>query len=210
MRKEIMELWFRRLAEVPQVGYESGSGVDRSLLPGHNDTPEFHYHDYEGNRDISLLWPMGQGSTSASPAKSWEPTQRQGETIVEFKLRRLNEKLELPGTLSDYHFAIQGCHDELSRLTRQSPQVMEVIETLCWLDIRLIEHFPDTITYESGGEKAFFGVSAFHRLISLYQKEGYLDEALRIAQIAEKYRHAHNLEDLQQRITLIEAEENVF
>jgi hypothetical protein len=86
-----MELWVRRLAEVPQVDYESGSGLDRSLLPGHNDTPEIHYHDYEGNRDVSLLWPMGQGSTSASPAMSWEPTQRQGETTVEFKLRRWRE-----------------------------------------------------------------------------------------------------------------------
>jgi hypothetical protein len=149
-----MNLWFRRLAEVPHVGYEGSSSVDRALLPGHNDTPEISYYDYEGKRNVSLQWPMGQGSTSASPAVTWEPTQRQGESTAEFKLRRLNEKLELPGTLSDYHFAIQGCHDELSRFVRQSPQVLEILETLCWLDIRLIEHFPETITYESGGEKS--------------------------------------------------------
>lgn len=205
-----MKLWFRRLAEAPQVGYEGSSSVDRSLLPGHNDTPEIIYHDYEGKRHVSLMWPMGQGSTSASPASSWEPTQRQDEPTAEFKLRRLYEKLELPGTLSDYHFAIQGCHDELSRFVRQFPQALEIIETLCWLDIRLIEHFPETITYENGDEKSYFGVSAFHRLISLYQKEGYLDEALRVAQIAEKYQHAVNFDDMQQRITLIEAEKNAI
>lgn len=206
-----MKMWFRRLGEVPQIGYESSPGIDRLLLPGHNTVPEVSYHDFDGKQHVSLMWPMGEGSTSASPSNSWKPTQRQGESVAEFRLRVLREKLELPGTLSDYHFSIQNCHDELSRFVRQFPWALEVIETLCWLDIRLIEHYPETITNEYNDEKSFFGVSAFHRLISLYLKEGYLDEALRVAEIAMKYQqHGYNYEELRQRISSIEAEENAL
>lgn len=154
-----MEKWFRRLAEVPGVGYEGSPSVDRSQLPGHDATPKIERYNYDGERHVSVMWPMKDGSTSASPAHRWETKPRRGETEAQTALRQLRETLELPGTLSDYHFAIQHCHDALRGDAREEPWVLEEVERLCWLDIRLIENYPQTITNEYGGDRTYFGVS---------------------------------------------------
>lgn len=196
------EKWFRRLAEVPQLNYPGSPGIIRTSLPGHNTVPEINQYGYDG-----LMWPMGEGSTSASPAKAWEPTMRADETKAEFALRRMYEKLELPGTLSDYHFTIQQGHDELHGQIRQAPAVLEEIERLCWLNIRLIEHYPATITSEYDENKRFFRVSAFHRLIDLYLKEGYLNEAMHVAEVAEHFdQGGYTVESLRERAARMEAE----
>jgi hypothetical protein len=197
------EKWFRRLADVPQINYPGSPGVIRTNLPGHNTVPEIDRYGYD-----HLMWPMGEdGSTSASPANQWKPLLRTGEAKADFILRQMYEKLELPGTLSDYHFAIQNGHDELQKQIRQAPWVLNEIERLCWLDIRLIEHYPETITWEHEGKKQFFGVSAFHRLIDLYLNEGYVTEAMSVAGIAERFdQRGHVIERLRERTVILEAE----
>ena len=62
-----MEKWFRRLAEVPGVGYEGSPGVDRTRLPGHDATPKIDRYDYDGERREYMSWPMKGGSTSVYP-----------------------------------------------------------------------------------------------------------------------------------------------
>ncbi len=154
------------------------------------------------------MWPLDKdGWTSASPSNEWEPSPHAGEAKADFILRRMYEKLELPGTLSDYHFAIQNCHDELQGEIRQTPSVLEEIERLCWLDIRLIEHCPEAITWEMEGRKQFARVSAFHRLIDLYLNEGYVAEAMNVAEIAERFEQGgYAAERLRERVAMLETE----
>ena len=154
------------------------------------------------------MWPMdNDGWTSASPANQWQPSPLPGEAKAAYILRRLHEQLELPGTLSDYHFAIQTCHDELQGQIRQEPWVLNEIERLCWLNIRLIELYPETITWEQEGDKKFFRVSAFYHLIDLYLKEGYLAEASNVAAIAKRFgQQGDTLENLRERVAELEAE----
>lgn len=202
-----MEKWYRRLAEVPGVGYEGSPGVDRTRLPGHNAAPKIDRYDYDGEQREYMSWPTKDGSTSASPAKNWETKPRRGETEAQTALRQLRETLELPGTLSDYHFAIQHCHDELCGDAREEPWVLGEVERLCQLDIRLIEAYPETITSEYGGERTYYGVSAFHRLTDLYETEGFLREALEVARVGQKFEQCQGkLEELESRLSRIEAE----
>jgi hypothetical protein len=202
-----MERWFRRLAEVPGVGYQGSPGVDRTRLPGHDTVPKIDHYNFGGERHVSVMWPMKDGSTSASPAQSWQTEPREGETKAQTALRRMREALELPGKLSDYHFAIQNCHDALRAAAREEPWVFEEVERLCWLDIRLIEAYPETITNEYGGGSTYFSVSAFHRLVGMYEKEGFLREALDVARIGQKFGQCPGkVEELEGRIARIEAE----
>lgn len=202
-----MEKWFRRLAEVPGVAYEGSPGVDRTRLPGHDATPKVDRYDYDGERREYMTWATKDGSTSASPAKNWETKPRRGETEAQTALRQLRETLELPGTLRDYHFAIQHCQDELRGDAREEIWALEEVERLCRLDIRLIEEYPETITNEYGGDRNYFGVSAFHRLIDLYETEGFLREALEVARVGQKFEQCQGkVEELEARLSRVEAE----
>lgn len=203
------EKWYRRFADVPDIGYQGSPGVDRTRLPGHNVVPEISYYNFEGKHRVSMMWPMKDGSTSASPANTWETKPSKGEIHAETLLRNLHEKLELPGTLSDYHFAIQHCHGELGQHAREAFWIYEEIERLCWLDITLIEKYPVTITDEYGGERTYYGVTAFHKLIDMYEKEGYIREALKVAQIAKRFEQdTGKVEELRERIASVEAEKD--
>jgi hypothetical protein len=202
-----MKGWFRRLAEVPGVGYQGSPGVDRTRLPGHDTVPKIDRYDYDGERREYLMWPTKDGSTSASPAKHWETKPRKDETKALTALRQLLETLELPGTLSDYHFAIQSCHDALRGDAREEPWVLEEVERLCWLNIRLIESYPETITSEYNGDRTYYSVSPFHRLIGMYEREGFLREALEVARVGEKFGQCQGkVEELRGRLAMIEAE----
>jgi len=217
-----MEKWFRRLAEAPGIEYKPDPAIDRLQLPGHDAVPKINRYEFDGRRHESLSWPTEGGSTGTSPAQAWKTQPRKDETEAQITLRQLQEALELPGTLSNYHFAIQGCHDALRRLASAEPWVLEEVERLCWLDIRLIRQYPKTITLEPittaheelakvaaerRGERKFFSVSAFYQLISMYEREGYLREALEVAKIGRVFEQCPGkVEEIQDRINRVEAE----
>lgn len=203
--------WFRRLAEVPGVGYAGNSSVDRRRLPGAHARPEVHTYEFDGKRHTSLSWPSSDGSTSASPAKSWTSPPRRGEQESDAALRQLHEALELPGGLSDYHFAIQQCCEVLWQHRLQTPQVLQALEELCLLDIRLIESYPEIIRFENRDTTVQYAtVRAYGILIRLYEREGYLHEALDLAKREGRFRpdetRAH-VEELQRRIAALSEEE---
>lgn len=217
-----IEKWYRRLAEVPRVGYEPDPSIDRTKLPGHDAVPRIHRYEFDGKPHESLNWPMKDGTTSASPSQSWETKPRRGESECKTTLRQMRESLELPGKLSDYHFAIQNCHNSLKGFAREDPWVLEEVERLCWLDIRLISEYPEIITLEPitiadeelskiaaerRGERRFYSVSAFHQLIGMYEREGYLREALEVAKIAERFEQCSGkVEEILERLDRIDAE----
>jgi hypothetical protein len=130
-----MKKWFRRLAEVPGVEYKPDPAIDRTQLPGYDAAPKIDRYEFDGRQRESMSWAMEGGSTGASPAQTWKTQPREGETKAQTTVRQLREALELPGILSNYHFAIQSCHEELRHFARQEPWVLEEVERLCWLDI---------------------------------------------------------------------------
>jgi hypothetical protein len=200
--------WYKSLADVPGVDYGPSPGVNRSTLPGYNVVPKLHTFEFEGNRHESLEWPTPSGTTSASPASQWTTKPREGESPSQTALRRMREALELPGQTSDYHFAIQGCGEMLWKNRSEESWVIQELERLYWLDIRLIEAHPETISFEREGKQSYFQVAAFNRLVYLYKREGYLHEALIVARRAVKFdQQQGTLEELQQRIAALELED---
>ena len=127
-------------------------------------------------------------------------------------LKRLWEGLELPGEPSDYHFAIQGAAGALWARRAAEPEVLAWFEHLSWLDLRLVQAVPDAVRDEFAGahpgRQEFFSVSAFHSLISLYSREGLLQEALEVAQLAQRFGQGEDaLADLEERFAALRAED---
>jgi len=204
-----MTRWFQRLADIPGVNYPGSPGVQRTRLPGHNLKPDLHQADFGGRRHEYLSWEYRDGtSSSASPAKNWETQPQPADAPPQAILQHLSEVLDLPGEPSDYHFAIQGCFERLWSLRREHPWVMNEIEKLCWLDIRLLEALPDTLRHQQSDGTFFYARSiAFERLIQIYERNGYLAEALDVAQRAIRF-HADDtiLKPLRDRLERLEAE----
>lgn len=220
-----MTQWFRRLAEVPGIEYECRANIDRSLLPEYDAIPEIgtyksflngkiddYLHNYINNR-INISWKTTEDSTSASPALRWqrlEPQLRLDETIPQAVLRRLIETLELPGILSDYHYALQSCHELLWQHRRKELWIIAEIERLCLLDIQLVE-VQNSISVEREIDFSF----GWKRLIQLYEREGNIHEAFAIAQRGDifyqdrtKYERKTLSASLQPRLTQFEAEDD--
>ena len=154
-----------------------------------------------------LTWPMitGTGRTSASPAKQWTAQLQNGETTAQTRLRQLYESLELPGELLDYHFVIQGCCSALWGLRREEPWVLGAVEQVCWLDIRFIQVYPDIV--QANNDQGFLSVLPFRYLISLYEQEGYLAEALHVTEFAVKFnQELPALDRIKSRIANLECE----
>jgi hypothetical protein len=203
-----MTEWFRRLADVPDVGYTADPRVKRGRLPGHDTVPTISLHTFEGEPREYLSWPMPNGSTIQSPAGSYSATHLQDSAkSAEMLLQRLHETLELPGTVSDYHFAIQRCVEELWRHRQREPTVLQEVERLCWLDIRLIEARPETIVSPKKGDPTYFQILAFGHLVDLYSGEGFLREALEVAERGIRLHQKTPMAELRERLARMDTEE---
>lgn len=202
-----MVAWYRRLGDIQGLDYTTPAGINRARLPRHDARPEVRTYTFDGKREQSLWWPAGQGGSSASPAHERAfDTQRDAPTRA--LLRRLYETLELPGIASDYHFALLNAYEALWGRRRDEPDVLQELERLCWLDLRLIEALPDTIIADQGGEPVSFHVPAFGHLIALYEREGALREALDVAERAERFGQQNvRIDDLRRRLAALEAED---
>ena len=125
------ERWFRRLAEVPGIGYIPELPINRSTLWGHDATPETLRYRSDGQRLEALQWPArGALSTSATPAKQWQSEPQPGESLAHAALRQMCEALELPGTIPDYHFAIASCSGMLWQQRHNEPWALLTLERL--------------------------------------------------------------------------------
>jgi hypothetical protein len=199
--------WFRRLGDIPGLSFEANTALDRTKLPGYDATPQVQTYQFEGKRRESLPWPTEGCVGSASPAHQRAFTDMSNLSTAEL-LPNTYEGLELPGEPRDYHFLVQGCAQELWRRRREEPDTLDYVEKLCWLDIRLIEAQPAAIRDEYAEEPKFYIVSAFATLIGLYEHEGFLREALDVADRAAAFEQgAKDRERLRQRIKGVEAED---
>jgi hypothetical protein len=198
--------WFECLAKVPGVSYERDPSVRTASLPGYGLTPQIRTYEINGLHRRFLLWLTPSGGTSVSPARErgrFDDAKDPPSAI----LHRLHETLELPGTLSDYHTVIQGAAATLWNRRREDPSLLAEVERLCWLNIRLIEEHPETIAHERDGVTEYFSGSAYDTLITLYEREGFVYEALAIAERAARFNAIPIIDQLKQRIELLKAED---
>lgn len=173
--------WFERLASVPGVRYPGSQRVNRARLWGVGAKPKVT--DYGSEYGPSHIWPQqGGGETSASPAGQARTDDWKGSS--DEILFRLEEILELPGYATDYHFAMQGCCEELWKRRVKEPKLYHHLEGLWKLNIDLVRAIPGAFEFGEGDEKRFIPVMyAFRRLYTLYFREGFTREALEVAKL---------------------------
>lgn len=197
-----MVRWFRRFGDIPGVTYETPSGLDPKKLPGYGVVPKIDVFEFEGKRRQTLSWPGYGGASPAQRRLEGDFTTVPAREI----LTNCLEGLELPGQPSDYHFLIQGCASGLWG-RRREPDFLDDVEKLCWLDIQLIQACPDTFRNEFSDEPRFPLVLTFSILIDLYEREGFLREALDVAERAARYGQLDACDRLAKRITAVENED---
>lgn len=176
--------WFHRMGDIPGIDWRS-PGVERTRLPRHDAKPELRVYEFGGRRHESLWWETPEGGASSSPAQDWTHTEE--EQTSEQILKRVYQAIELPGEAADYHFAIQSAAGTLWNRRRDDPNLILRVEELCWLDIHLVEACPQAVAYDGQDGQTYYAITAFHTLISLYEREGYLDDALAVVDRAARF-----------------------
>jgi hypothetical protein len=200
--------WFRRFGDIPNITFEGAPPVDPKRLRGYGVVPEIQGHDFDGKRRETLWWPENGGGTSASPAHGRAFGDSRDVTAAKL-LKNVFEGLELPGEPSDYHFLLQGCATELWKRRREEPDVLDEVEKLCKLDIQLVQARPDAVTDQYGEEPKFYSILTFGILMDLYQREGFLTEALEVAELAAHYGQGDKGRiDLLERVAAVEIEDS--
>ena len=201
--------WFHRLGDVPGLDYSPPVAVDRVALPRHDATPENRDDrpisgylswgtvwepippgERDDDEDADAEWSRDLGAPVTAYLSGYVPddspvnriARPKGPETVEL-LQRLWEGLELPGRPYDYHIAIEKVREMLWPRRLDEPEVLETVESLAWLDVRLVLACPYAVLVESseGGEH-FYGMTAFDALIRMYRTEGCMREALEVAE----------------------------
>jgi hypothetical protein len=121
-------------------------------------------------RRIKGKWPQARFARELAPDTSMKPNKL---------LRRLDIALELPGEPTDYHILIERTAELLFWRRRERPDALDEVERLARVDVELIEAYPEIIEFEPG---RYYEVATFLRLVRLYEREGELREALKVAE----------------------------
>ena len=196
--------WFRCFAEVPGVAYPSDP-QRRARLPERDAVPEVHTYNFEGKRSVSLSWTARDGSTSASPVHRLAFGNLASETSEQSRERVLSA-LELPGELMDYHFVIQSVLERLYTRRRAEPKHLPFVEWLAWFDAKLVESHQSSFRISLDNHD-YINVFALSFLVELHEREGYLHEALALAERFARFRpHVDTVTDLRARVALLRAE----
>lgn len=193
-------IWFGRFGDIPGVDYTPPVVVDRSRLPRVGERPELSR--WTGGE--SLTW--GGGTTSSSPAHERAFGGDLTAMTTQQLLSHLAEALELPGEPSDYHFGIQGVLEALWKRRREDSGVLGWIEALGWLNIRLVVAVSGAASHVVDDELRYYRIVAFSHLITLYEREGAWREALEVAEIGERLGQSVRLDELLDRVALLDAE----
>ena len=167
--------WAPCLAELPGIEYVPPEGVGRPRLATRHATPRVSHHEYDGSASAWLSWETRDGSTSASPAQRYVSEWPTDEAPTPEVVRHLHAGLALPGTPSDYHFAIQHVIDALWKRRRTDPEAISPIEGLCLLDTAIVEahRFKENMPLAPN--------LAIRTLIKMYEGAADFDAALEVA-----------------------------
>lgn len=196
-------IWFRRFAEVPGVGYQ-GDLQRRSRLADRDLVPEVHEFDFDGKKSISLSWTTRRGSSSASPVHELAFGDFASEASAAVQERVLNA-LELPGEPMDYHFAMQGAAELLFKRRRQEPSFLPFVEWLALFDARLVETH-EALFRINADSSDFLKVFALDFLVDFHEREGYLHEALSLAERFARLRPRVDISELRARVQVLRTE----
>ncbi|MGV9308719.1 hypothetical protein ACWDLG_35555 [Nonomuraea sp. NPDC003727] len=187
------------MAEVEGVGFDGSPGVDRNRLPETQIRPI--KTDYG-----AIYWPTPSGHTSASPASSRSSADMRGMDIPSL-VRWVWEGLEIPGTVSDYHFLLQGAIGRLWSARASDPSGLRFLEIFADLDLRLIEAAPRPFLMdENDASKGYVRFSGVATWVSLLRTEGALREALAINRRLQRFDDGYRLEDLEAKVAALDEE----
>lgn len=198
--------WFRRLADIPGVAYAGSLRVDRGNLPGHDIEPTATNYDFDGEGQAHMRWPRSDEESSASPASRHAYQEELSDLASAALVRRLEEALELPGEPRDYHFIMATYCEEAYKRRKEHPAVLAEVERFCLVDVELVEAFPGAVQNVLG---EFYHVPSYGRLTTLYEREGFLREALEISErgLAHGQDFGRKVEELRGRVAALEAED---
>ncbi|MCA2187209.1 hypothetical protein [Nonomuraea cavernae] len=187
------------MAEVKGVGFSGSPDVDRSRLPETHIRPS--KTDYGG-----ISWPIANGSTSESPASARAFADMRDMDIPSL-IRWVWEGLEIPGTVSDYHFLLQSAIARLWSARASDPSGLRFLEVFADLDLRLIEAAPRPFLIdEDDTSKGYFHFSGVATWVTLLQTEGALREALAINRRLQRFHEGYRLETLEAKIAALDEE----
>jgi hypothetical protein len=210
------------LGDVPGLDYSPPVVIDREALPRHDAEPK--------NRDDLPISGYLSWGTVWEPMPPEEREDEEDEWSRDLQapvtdylrafvpedavratpdlIQRLWEGLELPGRPYDYHAVIERVRETLFPRRRGEPEVMETVELLAWLDVRLVLACPYAVlVHTSEGDEHFYNMSAFDALIRLYRTEGFMREALEVAELAERFPSSpKRLADLRARLETMRGE----
>ena len=152
------------------------------------------------------------GSSQSPALAHWwrDSEERRQPSTPQQTLQRAFEALELPGTLSDYHWVLEDVSRRLWSDRKKEPRVLGAIEQFCWQDIRLLEAHPKL---DEDPDRTFeMPYSSFEQIINLYAREGFLGEALSLVRRAQKLtgheQYPAMVLDLTQRMNRLATEGN--
>lgn len=199
--------WYRSLADI--LGpLQLPAGISLGALPS-GLTPTVRRWSSPDLPD-SLDWPLladRDTTTSSSPAAQWMWDTNPSWSPTELTQKAF-EAVHLPGAPRDYHFNLLHAYSRLWDLRRQHPEGLGFLEPLCLLDIQLCEAAADVAREERGPHNGYLSVPAFGYLVNLYRDEGYIVEAIEIAETAHRFGgQGIDLEELQERRVSLESED---
>ena len=217
--------WFHRLGDVPGLAYEAPPVIDRTSLPGHDVSPKIRELGSE-QPDGELRRYLDWGSVIDDQFETDDPDEevyRGYEAPVREYLRgplsdadcstgvllsRLWEGLELPGQVGDYQHALEQVSDILRRRVLQEPRVLDSLEHLYGLGVRLAIASPDDGTlFGRDRDGNPMPPNAFQYLIHLYCAEGFLLEAASVAREMERtFGRSRDADDINAWLEHIRAE----
>ena len=218
-------IWFRRLWDIPSLGALPPTDVNREKLPGHDLVPEVRRYRWEDQTEtVVVSW----GWVQAPPSSGDDHEDEQGETdrdapchehmaplfddpdcSADRLLVGLWESMELPGKAEDYHWQLEQARERLLSKRLSCPSLVDAFETVLWLDFRLVLARPDIVLRRSpeDGREVLLRVDMIDGLIGLYETEGYLREAIEVAELAQRFPGQEaKLADLQARLEAVRHE----
>ena len=204
--------WFPRLAAIPGIDPAPivDVEVDVGHLPGAGRVPEVNSYVLDGRQYISLGWtdPSTGLSTSASPAHEHARARPAEDAGPEAALRHLAEVMALPGIPSDWHHAIGAAGQVVHQAARVDPSWYDTVVGLCHLDIALCRARPDAAGDVDNGVQRWYQLGTVQTLVRLHHREGFLHEALEVAEVAVvEFDQLHLVRDeLRERLAVLGAE----